>query len=172
MDASNSTATVGDFRVADLYEELVRFSENARVIEEAEEVIAGMLAKLRPVLRYITAPVRLIHNTVEKNAPRRWVKVMEETGTSSFPSRCVVIFLDEYGNFHAALETQDISGKLFQEVWDAEKDVWKHCRFGKVFEGLEHLLMVATEKHRAHYDSLKKRHNMLKKLKAIVSEPL
>lgn len=191
MDASNSTATVGDFRVADLIEELEQFPENIQTIQDSEEIIKGMIAKLKPVLRHITAPICLntpsviigggidlqgcitqTHTpTTKKNKPRA-IKVTEEMGTPSFPSYTVILFLDEDGHFCAALETTSSLGPIFEKVWVDEKNLWERFKFGKVFGGLEHLFMVATAKHRQHTDSLEKRHNMMRKLKAIVSEPL
>ncbi len=166
MDTSSNQ----DFRVSDL--ECSEFTEDKEIAQKCADAVSLLLKKLKPILPYITIPVRvksISEKECEKHpgsSPQDELRAVK-LGPIWKAENSETLFLDKVGGFFTAKPCRNNSDIYHMESFNHFE--WQRMLFGKLIEHLDSVLKEAEEKRKRHLQAITERRekldNILKILK-------
>ena len=172
MDTSNSILNV---KVYDL-----KYSDKPEDREQAtdyERLLGLIIAKLKPILRYVCAPVTF--DNLLSSPTYRCLRIGEYSDRL-FPAKTDVLFLSETGAFFYGYSNADTRHKDLQILGQGKRepseivrdgdDSWINMPFADLLERLKAALDEAERKRRGHLEALAARNAFLNRISAAIQE--
>lgn len=160
-----------------------------RQARKAGQIIFGIVAELRPILKHIAVPLPVLQddyrfdgcahkdgrhgNVGDLYISRiRGVKLLE--ARAHWPDRKEFLFLQENGDFFISVLCSD--GTKPDHYHDLVKDdgsipIWSRAKFGSLIGALKRALTEAMEKREQHLAALQQRSMVLDQLLAVLRRP-
>jgi len=184
MDTSNSSSSK-DFRVYDLQKSWS--AADSELAEKVQKVMATLIEKLKPVLRYLTVPVPVLDFDVEENCNRpnlhivnpysghRAIELFEIEGIRQ--GTVEMLFLREDGKFFTAIRCPFHPHQMHYHGRRIQQDnifisasTWELAPFEKLIASLNGVLRQAEEKRQQHLQSIRERREKLDEILEIIKK--
>jgi hypothetical protein len=172
MDTSNNQ----DFKVIDL--ERSQHPEDMELAKQATEVMEALIEKLKPIFRYISAPIPLLQRSEEaEQCDHPNMNMMSPNNNSYRAVELItitppgeVLFLHEQGWFFVGLLCSvRRHPKHYHLRQDDNTAVWKLVPFQVLVAAIEKALRQAEEKRQEHLASIQQRREQLKQILEILN---
>ena len=175
MDTSNNQ----DFRIIDLLTS--QHPEDHELANRAIEVIGKLIEELKPVLRYIVAPVPVVDECTDADCLmpnfRRYMNVYGagHRAIIFLPSIQLfdALFIDQNGSFFTANKCSNVSANFHYHPRlkraEREPSAWQYVYFGLLLNFLRVALKAAEQKKEEHLESIRVRREKLDKIMKIIN---
>ena len=160
---------------------------------KAKKVVVGILEELRPILKYVVAPLAVLPEgyaldgcgySKKKRCPNnigdpyysqlRGVKLC--VVKTYRPDISGVLFLGENGQLFTSVRCPDPEPEHYHDQYDVTQsgmaaDTWGRAKFGELIAALKQMLADATCKRETHLASIRERSEKLDEMLAILRRP-
>lgn len=176
MDTSNN-------RMIDL--ETSQFVEDRELAKEVTTVVATLIEKLKPILRYIAAPVPVVKEWSDRDCRNLNFHYVNPYSSGyravMFPKDILVpelkscvqyyvkLFLDQNGQFFTAKVCQ-WSRQEHYHLQRSEGDEWKYIILEELMQILQQTLLQTEEKREQHLQDIRDRREKLDKILEILKK--
>ena len=151
------------------------FQEEKELAKKLAEVVYKIMAEIKPVLKYVSQPIPLLHETEHRSNGRTYTRGVEIDSIEHEPGGGIThVFLLEDGRFLGAkacniLETPaDHLHYHYSHSVTQDGSPWKLIPLEKLVEQLQGIFKVATEKREKHLSSIRERAQKLDSILAIL----
>ena len=181
-NSSEYDVPAADFYPYDLF--MSSDPEEGRQAKKTAEIVYGIVAELRPILKHIAVPLPVLHNLnfegcgyKDVNGGNvnddvyycrvRGVKLLEVR--AHWPNRKEFLFLGEGGEFFIATLCPSMTEHYHVMVKDdGSIPIWSQAKLGWLIGALKRVLKEAAEKREQHLEALNRRGMVLDQLIAVL----